>query len=107
MSLYSPLIPLSALDVHERKSRPASNTPLRELEFNTQLLVNGNANLIYAPVPNGDIVPNDVLIEGIVIKEVIPASTSNALITSPVGMPPGTQRTHLKYPITSHDNQEE
>jgi len=80
--------PRSALDVHEHESRPASNNPLRKLELNTQLLVNGKANLIYAPVPNGNIVPNVVLIEDIVIEEVVPASASNASTTSPVGMPP-------------------
>jgi len=99
--------PLSALDVHERESRPASKSPLRELEFNTQLQVNDKANPIYAPVPNSDHVPDVVLIEGIVIKEIVPASVSNASTTSPVGMAPEMPRTHLKYPITSHDNQDE
>ena len=99
--------PLSSLDVHERESRPASKSPLHELEFNTQLLVNGKANPIYAPVPNGDNVPEVVLIEGIIIEDFVPASASNATATSPVGKPPGTPRTRLKYPITSHGNQDE
>ena len=99
--------PLSSLDVHERESRPASKIPLQELEFNTQLQVNDKANPIYAPVPNSDHVPDVVLIEGIVIKDVVPANASNASMNIPDGMPPGTPRTHLKYPTKSHDNQNE
>jgi len=99
--------PLSAIDVHERESRPASESPLRELEFNTQMLINGKANPIYAPVPKGDNVPDAVLIEGIIIEDVVPASASSALTTSPVGKPPGTPRTRPKYPTTNHGNQDE
>ena len=46
--------PLSALSVHKCESRPSSNSPSRELEFNTQLLVISKPNLNYDPVSKGD-----------------------------------------------------
>ena len=38
---------------------------------------------------------------------VVPTSASIALTTRPVGKPPGTPQTRLKYPITNHGNHDE